>query len=42
MAFGGADRSVDLVVSVFGAMFAPRPLDVAKERSASRSPAAGS
>lgn len=26
-----ADRSFDLVVSVFGAMFAPRPLDVAKE-----------
>lgn len=26
-----ADRSFDLVVSVFGAMFAPRPQDVAKE-----------
>jgi SAM-dependent methyltransferase len=26
-----ADRSFDLVVSVFGAMFAPRPLDVARE-----------
>jgi SAM-dependent methyltransferase len=26
-----ADRSFDLVVSVFGAMFAPRPFDVAKE-----------
>jgi len=26
-----ADRSFDLVVSVFGAMFAPRPHDVAKE-----------
>ena len=26
-----ADRSFDLVVSIFGAMFAPRPLDVAKE-----------
>jgi SAM-dependent methyltransferase len=26
-----ADRSFDLVVSVFGAMFAPRPADVAKE-----------
>jgi SAM-dependent methyltransferase len=25
------DRSFDLVVSMFGAMFAPRPLDVAKE-----------
>ena len=28
---GLGDRSFDLVVSVFGAMFAPRPLDVAKE-----------
>ena len=28
---GLADRSFDLVVSIFGAMFAPRPLDVAKE-----------
>ena len=26
-----ADRSVDLVVSIFGAMFAPKPFDVAKE-----------
>jgi SAM-dependent methyltransferase len=26
-----ADRSYDLVVSIFGAMFAPRPFDVAKE-----------
>ena len=26
-----ADDSFDLVVSIFGAMFAPRPLDVAKE-----------
>ena len=26
-----ADRSFDLVVSIFGAMFAPRPLDVARE-----------
>lgn len=26
-----ADHSFDLVVSIFGAMFAPRPLDVAKE-----------
>ena len=26
-----ADDSVDLVVSIFGAMFAPRPFDVAKE-----------
>jgi SAM-dependent methyltransferase len=28
---GLADRSFDLVVSFFGAMFAPRPFDVAKE-----------
>src|SRR5262249_43589545 len=28
---GLADRSFDLVVSIFGAMFAPRPMDVAKE-----------
>lgn len=28
---GVADNSFDYVVSVFGAMFAPRPLDVAKE-----------
>jgi len=28
---GLADESFDLVVSVFGAMFAPRPFDVAKE-----------
>ncbi len=28
---GVADDSFDLVVSIFGAMFAPRPLDVAKE-----------
>ena len=27
---GLADRSFDLVVSIFGAMFAPKPLDVAK------------
>src|SRR5216683_1190182 len=26
-----ADRSFDLVVSIFGAMFAPKPADVAKE-----------
>ncbi len=26
-----ADNSVDLVVSMFGAMFAPKPFDVAKE-----------
>src|SRR5207302_2121150 len=26
-----ADRSFDLAVSIFGAMFAPKPLDVAKE-----------
>jgi hypothetical protein len=29
---GIADRSFDLVVSIFGAMFAPKPLDVAKEK----------
>jgi SAM-dependent methyltransferase len=28
---GVPDRSFDLVVSIFGAMFAPRPFDVAKE-----------
>jgi len=28
---GIQDRSFDLVVSIFGAMFAPRPLDVARE-----------
>ncbi|HEY1460785.1 MAG TPA: class I SAM-dependent methyltransferase [Casimicrobiaceae bacterium] len=28
---GLADRSFDLVVSIFGAMFAPRPFDVARE-----------
>src|SRR6187397_1415378 len=28
---GLADRSFDLVVSMFGAMFAPKPFDVAKE-----------
>jgi ubiquinone/menaquinone biosynthesis C-methylase UbiE len=28
---GIADRSFDLVVSIFGAMFAPQPLDVARE-----------
>jgi len=28
---GLADKSFDLVVSIFGAMFAPRPFDVAKE-----------
>lgn len=28
---GIADRSFDLVVSIFGAMFAPRPADVARE-----------
>jgi len=27
-----ADRSFDLVVSIFGAMFAPKPFDVAKEK----------
>jgi SAM-dependent methyltransferase len=29
--YGVQDRSVDLLVSIFGAMFAPRPFDVAKE-----------
>ena len=29
-----ADQSFDLVVSIFGAMFAPRPFDVAKENGA--------
>ena len=35
-----ADRSFDLVVSIFGAMFAPKPFDVAKEmaRNAARRP----
>src|SRR5262249_45402796 len=28
---GLADKSFDLVVSIFGAMFAPKPLDVARE-----------
>jgi SAM-dependent methyltransferase len=28
---GARDRSFDLVVSIFGAMFAPKPFDVAKE-----------
>jgi len=28
---GLADRSFDLVVTMFGAMFAPKPFDVAKE-----------
>ena len=28
---GIADRSFDLVITIFGAMFAPRPFDVAKE-----------
>jgi SAM-dependent methyltransferase len=28
---GLADRSFDLVISIFGAMFAPKPVDVAKE-----------
>src|SRR5262252_4317697 len=28
---GLADKSFDLVVSIFGAMFAPKPFDVAKE-----------
>ncbi len=29
--FGLTDKSFDLVVSIFGVMFAPRPMDVAKE-----------
>lgn len=29
------DKSFDVVVSIFGAMFAPKPFDVAKERCAS-------
>ena len=36
------DRSFDLVVSIFGAMFAPRPFDVAKEMVRVTSRAAGS
>ena len=36
-----ADRSFDLVVSIFGAMFAPQPFDVAKEMVASRGRADG-
>ena len=28
---GSADQTFDVVVSIFGAMFAPRPFDVAKE-----------
>src|SRR5207237_5703226 len=28
---GLADKSFDLVISIFGAMFAPKPSDVAKE-----------
>src|SRR3954465_4763544 len=28
---GAADRSFDLVLSMFGAMFAPKPFDVARE-----------
>ncbi len=37
-----ADDSFDLVVSIFGAMFAPRPYDVAKEVVRVTRPAAGS
>ena len=38
-----ADEQFDLVVSIFGAMFAPKPFDVAKEMvPGDRSPAAGS
>jgi ubiquinone/menaquinone biosynthesis C-methylase UbiE len=37
-----ADPSFDLVVSIFGAMFAPKPFDVAKEMVRVTRPAAGS
>ncbi len=36
------DERFDLVVSIFGAMFAPRPFDVAKEMVRVTRPAAGS
>ena len=36
------DQSFDLVVSIFGAMFAPKPFDVAKEMVRVRAQAAGS
>src|SRR5258708_8260478 len=39
---GLKDHSFDLVVSIFGAMFAPKPFDVAKEMVRVTGPAAGS
>ena len=39
---GLRDGSFDLVVSIFGAMFAPKPFDVAKEMTRVTRPAAGS
>ena len=36
------DGTFDLVVSIFGAMFAPKPFDVAKEMTRVTRPAAGS
>jgi ubiquinone/menaquinone biosynthesis C-methylase UbiE len=39
---GVQDDSFDLTVSIFGAMFAPKPLDVAKEMVRVTKPAAGS
>jgi hypothetical protein len=36
------DRSFDLVVTIFGAMFAPKPFDVAKEMGSTRSDIGGS
>jgi ubiquinone/menaquinone biosynthesis C-methylase UbiE len=36
------DRSFDLVVSIFGAMFAPKPFDVAKEMVRVTGPEGGS
>ena len=36
------DQSFDLVVSIFGAMFAPKPFDVAKEMVRVTRPAGGS
>ena len=39
---GVGNHSFDLTLSVFGAMFAPKPFDVAKSWCESPSPAAGS
>ena len=36
------DESFDLVISIFGAMFAPRPFDVAKEMVRVTKPGVGS